>query len=45
MKSRIGSNTQSAEELHKDWDTNPRWAGINRDYTSADVERLRGSIT
>ena len=45
MKSRIGSNTQTAEELQKDWDTNPRWAGIKRDYTAEDVVRLRGSIT
>ena len=45
MKSRIGSNTQTAEELQKEWDTNPRWAGIKRDYTAADVVRLRGSIT
>jgi hypothetical protein len=28
MKSQIGSNNQSAEELQKEWDTNPRWAGI-----------------
>ena len=45
MKSQIGSNTQTAEELQKDWDTNPRWAGIKRDYTAEDVVRLRGSIT
>ena len=34
MKSRIGSNTQTAEELQKEWDTNPRWAGIKSDYTA-----------
>ena len=45
MKSQIGSNTQSAEELKKDWAENPRWAGIKRDYTAEDVVRLRGSIT
>jgi isocitrate lyase len=45
MKSQIGSNTQSAEELQKEWDTDPRWAGIKRDYTAEDVVRLRGSIT
>ncbi|MDA2992749.1 MAG: isocitrate lyase/phosphoenolpyruvate mutase family protein, partial [Actinomycetota bacterium] len=45
MKSQIGSNSQSAEELQKEWDTNPRWAGIKRDYTAEDVVRLRGSIT
>ena len=45
MKSQIGSNTQTAEELQKDWEVNPRWAGIKRDYTAEDVVRLRGSIT
>ena len=45
MKSQIGSNTQSAEELQKDWEVNPRWAGVKRDYTAEDVVRLRGSIT
>jgi hypothetical protein len=45
MKSQIGSNAQTAEELQKEWDTNPRWAGIKRDYTAEDVVRLRGSIT
>jgi isocitrate lyase len=31
-------------ELEKDWTRNPRWAGITRPYTAADVDRLRGSI-
>lgn len=30
--------------LEKDWAENPRWAGIKRGYTAADVIRLRGSI-
>jgi len=30
--------------LEKDWETNPRWNGITREYTAADVLRLRGSI-
>ncbi|QNM96054.1 isocitrate lyase [Chitinimonas koreensis] len=30
--------------IQKDWDTNPRWKGIKRGYTAADVERLRGSV-
>jgi isocitrate lyase len=30
--------------LQKDWDTNPRWNGIKRNYTAADVVNLRGSI-
>jgi isocitrate lyase len=30
--------------IEKDWETNPRWNGITRDYTAADVLRLRGSV-
>ena len=33
-----------AEEIQRDWDTNPRWKGITRDYTAEDVVRLRGSV-
>jgi isocitrate lyase len=35
--------TQVAE-LQKDWATNPRWKGITRGYSAADVVRLRGSL-
>ncbi len=38
------STLQTAEQIQKDWDTNPRWAGINRNYTAADVVRLRGTV-
>ncbi len=31
-------------EIQHDWDTNPRWNGIRRDYTPEDVERLRGTV-
>ena len=30
--------------LEKEWETDPRWNGITREYTAADVLRLRGSI-
>ncbi len=30
--------------LDKQWESNPRWDGVTRDYTAADVLRLRGSI-
>ncbi|KZE31636.1 isocitrate lyase [Crenobacter luteus] len=30
--------------IQKDWDENPRWTGITRSYTAADVDRLRGSL-
>ena len=35
---------QQIAEVQKEWDTNPRWIGIKRNYTAADVVRLRGSI-
>ncbi len=30
--------------LEHEWQANPRWQGITRPYTGADVERLRGSV-
>jgi len=38
------TRAQQVAELQKDWDTNPRWNGIKRNYTAEDVVRLRGSI-
>jgi len=35
---------QQIQALQKDWDTNPRWKGIKRNYTAEDVVRLRGSV-
>jgi isocitrate lyase len=35
---------QQIAALEKDWATNPRWKGIQRNYTAADVVRLRGSL-
>ncbi len=35
---------QQAAALEKDWQENPRWKGIRRGYTAADVVRLRGSV-
>jgi len=32
------------KKIEKEWDQNPRWDGISRDYTADDVLRLRGSI-
>jgi isocitrate lyase len=31
-------------QIERDWENNPRWDGITRDYTADDVVRLRGSI-
>ncbi len=38
------SRDQQIDELEKDWATNPRWKGVKRPYTAADVVRLRGSL-
>ncbi|WJM85531.1 hypothetical protein QUF31_21550 [Dickeya chrysanthemi] len=39
------SNTlQTAEQIQQDWASNPRWTGITRNYTAADVVRLRGTV-
>ncbi len=35
---------QRIAAIQKDWDENPRWAGIKRGYSAADVDRLRGSV-
>ncbi|AXK39563.1 isocitrate lyase [Crenobacter cavernae] len=35
---------QRIAAIQKDWDENPRWKGITRNYTAADVDRLRGSL-
>ena len=34
----------TAESLEQDWKTNPRWEGVKRDYTGADVVSLRGKV-
>ncbi|NOV26321.1 isocitrate lyase [Cupriavidus necator] len=35
---------EQIQALQKDWDTNPRWKGITRNFTAEDVVRLRGSV-
>ncbi len=35
---------KSTCEIQNDWQTNPRWAGVERPYTSEQVKRLRGSL-
>ena len=36
---------QQVDELKQQWATDPRWSGVQRDYTAEDVVRLRGSFT
>ncbi|MDO5512704.1 isocitrate lyase [Corynebacterium sp.] len=35
---------RTAAEIQKDWDENPRWEGITRDYTAEQVEQLQGNV-
>jgi len=39
-----GTNGESKHAHHADWTSNPRWTGITRPYSYADVLRLRGTI-
>ncbi|GAB2559789.1 isocitrate lyase [Leucobacter ruminantium] len=36
--------TDAAEQLSWDWENDPRWEGITRDYSAEDVVRLRGRV-
>jgi isocitrate lyase len=40
----MSSREQQVQALQHDWDTNPRWKGVKRTYSAADVVRLRGSV-
>ena len=42
--SQQATREQQAAALEKDWAENPRWKGIQRTYSGADVVRLRGSL-
>jgi isocitrate lyase len=37
-------NRAAVEAIRDDWEQNPRWRGVKRDYTAEDVCRLRGSL-
>src|SRR3954454_21845808 len=38
------SREQQIAQLEKDWAENPRWKGIRRGYSAAEVVKLRGSL-
>ncbi|MDA8370254.1 MAG: isocitrate lyase [Nocardiopsaceae bacterium] len=40
-----GRQQEAAAELQRQWESDPRWAGIERTYSAEDVVRLRGSVT
>jgi isocitrate lyase len=35
---------RSAQDIQKDWDSNPRWKNVKRDYSSDEVAKLSGSV-
>jgi isocitrate lyase len=35
---------EAAKAIEQEWSSSPRWKGVKRDYTAADVVRLRGSV-
>lgn len=35
---------KSVEELKREWETDPRWAGVHRPYSAEEVDRLRGTF-
>ncbi|TQN31525.1 isocitrate lyase [Haloactinospora alba] len=41
----IARQQEAAKALQREWDTDPRWAGVERTYSAEDVIRLRGSVT
>ncbi|MDO8144256.1 MULTISPECIES: isocitrate lyase [Isoptericola] len=41
---RTGDQVTTAAALAEQWATDPRWAGVTRDYTAEDVIALRGSV-
>jgi isocitrate lyase len=40
----MATREQQIAAVQEDWDSNPRWIGIQRNYTAADVVNLRGSL-
>ena len=37
-------NLAAIAAINEDWEQNPRWRNVRRDYTAEDAYRLRGSI-
>ena len=38
------TNQERIQAIQQDWDTNPRWNNVKRNYTAEDVIKLRGSL-
>ena len=41
---RPGDQVETAADLADEWATDPRWAGVRRDYSADDVIALRGTV-
>ncbi|MCL4297177.1 MAG: isocitrate lyase [Anaerolineae bacterium] len=41
---KLNGNLQTAEALSQKWESEPRWQGIKRTYSAAEVVKLRGSV-
>ena len=39
------SFAQQVKELQEQWDTDPRWKGVERPYSAEEAVRLRGTVT
>lgn len=44
MLNQNGNPQKAAAEIERSWASDPRWQGIKRDYTAADVVKLQGSV-
>ena len=44
MSNNHSNVTQQAKELENRWKTDPRWKGVERNYSGEDVIKLRGSV-
>ena len=44
MAIHTSSRAEQITLLEKDWAENPRWKGVKRGYTAAEVVQLRGSL-
>lgn len=36
---------KTAAEIQQDWDTNPRWKGVTRNYTAEQVTKLQAPLS
>ena len=44
MTKTLLNRQEQIKAIEEDWANNPRWKGVKRGYSAADVVRLRGSM-